>query len=473
MIRHIFLDKTATIVKDSNANLGLNPVVELNYGDSITRFLVHFNIEDIKHLIEDHIFAKPDKVKYTLKMKNCFSIDGLPYEKTLFYGGTAATKQRAASFNVIAFELPQDFDEGRGYEYTKDMWHQNHHSFSFNGTNWFQSQNGYPWPEDGIYSTATLEKFYQSYMSGDTESFVIARQHFDFGDEDLEIDVTNYVEKVLNGDKQNYGIALAFSPALEMTQEDKQQYVGFFSRHTNTFFTPYIEAVYSEYIQDDRASFYIGKENKLYLYASANGEPINLDSIPTCEIEGINFDVEQIQKGVYCALISPENINLTNNTIYYDKWSNLAFNGQEIEDVEMEFVALPMASFLSVGLSSPKKNRLVPSFDGINNAENLNYGEVREIGVDFRSKYTTDKKEIIDSSSYRLYVKDGEREIEIYDGFIPIEHTFLRNYITVYTSDLMPGQYHIDVKVKQGREEHYYKDCLRFNVVSDVTKRYV
>ena len=473
MIRHIFLDKTTTIVKGSGANLGLNPVVELNYGDAVTRFLVHFDVSEIQLLIKDKTFAKPEKVKYTLKMRNCFAVDGLPYEKDLFYGGSAGMKQRASSFNLIAFILPREFDEGRGYEYTKDMWFENHKSFSFRGASWFQAQNGYKWDEEGVYSTETLEAAYQAFMTGDTSSIVIGRQHFDFGDEDIEFDVTDYVNKVLDGKIQNYGIGFAFSPAMETTEEDKQQYVGFFSRHTNTFFTPYIEVNYPEYIEDDRATFHIGKENKLYLYVSANGEPVNLDEMPTCEIEGVRFDTEQAQKGVYFARILPSALNLESNAIYYDKWSNLALNGQRIDDVEMEFVALPLASFFSVGVMAPKKDVLVPVFEGLNDNEVLNYGEVREVGVDFRKKYTTDKKEIVDTAFYRVYVKDGEREVEIFDGFIPVEHTFLRNFFIINTSDLMPAQYHIDFKVKQGREEHYYKDALRFKIVSDLTKRYV
>lgn len=473
MIRHFFLDKTTTIVKGSSANLGLNPIVELNYGDAITRFLIHFDISEIKELIEDKTFAKPESVTYKLKMKNCFSIDGLPYDQEHFFGGSCGIKQRASSFNVICFKIPKEFDEGRGYEYTKDMWQDDHRSFSFSGANWFQAQNGYLWDEEGIYSNERLEEEYVAFMNGDVNSVVIGREHFDFGDEDIEFDITKHINDLLSGECLNYGLAFAFSPALEATEMERQQFVSFFSRHTNTFYCPYIEADYKEYISDDRASFYVGRENKLYLYSFTDGTPTNLDELPSCTINGVGFDVEQVQKGVYCAKIQPSIIHFEPNTIYYDVWSNLLLNGTPIEDVEMEFVALPYVKFASVGIMAPKKDILIPSFDGINDGEQINIGETREIGVDFRLKYTTEKKAIIDSAAVRLYVKDGEREIEVYDGFTPIEHTFLRNFFVINTVDFMPNEYHIDIKVSQGREVHTYKDAIRFKIVSDLSKRYI
>ena len=53
MLRHFFLDKTNTIIKGSKSNTGLNPVMKLNYGNDISRGLLHFDTESIKRLAED------------------------------------------------------------------------------------------------------------------------------------------------------------------------------------------------------------------------------------------------------------------------------------------------------------------------------------------------------------------------------------------------------------------------------------
>ena len=58
------------------------------------------------------------------------------------------------------------------------------------------------------------------------------------------------------------------------------QYVGFFTRHTQTYYEPFVETSYNNPIRDDRKNFYRGKVNRLYLYTNLGGEPTNLDSKP-------------------------------------------------------------------------------------------------------------------------------------------------------------------------------------------------
>ena len=47
MIRHFFLDKTNSIISKSEQNLGLNPILNVSYGDGVTRSLIHFDVEKI------------------------------------------------------------------------------------------------------------------------------------------------------------------------------------------------------------------------------------------------------------------------------------------------------------------------------------------------------------------------------------------------------------------------------------------
>ena len=54
----------------------------------------------------------------------------------------------------------------------------------------------------------------------------------------------------------------------------------------------------------------------------------------------------------------------------------------------------------------------------------------------------------------------------------PIEQHFLNNFFIIYTQDLIPGEYFVDIEVVYGRETKYYKKVLRFKVLSDVTERY-
>ena len=82
MIRHIFLDKTATIIKGSISNTGMNPVAELNYGDAVTRIILHYDDKEIRQMVEDKTIPEltRDCVDFHLKMTNATAINGVPYE---------------------------------------------------------------------------------------------------------------------------------------------------------------------------------------------------------------------------------------------------------------------------------------------------------------------------------------------------------------------------------------------------------
>ena len=472
-------------------------------------------------------------------MTNYFSIDGIPYENLLIHSFKVPAK-RAASFDLILFKLPSDFDEGRGFDFISDFWIRNNMSYAKEGSNWFFCKSAIPWayedetqktPEElvmpdifdkyefiqiykklldysekmkdesleeensaicaeiiddiknirtnyryderslkgGIYPNNMILDEYKKYLDGE-ESIVVASQHFDFGDESLNMDITDYVLEVLKTGV-NHGLCLAFAPNLENRVTEYEQYVGFIDDNTNTFFHPFVEAEYLDYIDDDRESFTIGKDNKLYLYTYDDGEPINLDKVPSCSVDGVDAQVRQVSKGVYCAEIKANSLELEPASIYYDKWSEIALNGHEEDDIELEFSTRPKSHKLKMGSNSVVKDTMVPSIYGINDLERLHQGEVREVVVDFRKEYENEKKYLIDGAEYRLYVKDGNREVTVID-YHPIEKAFLNNYFMIYAEDLIPNDYYVDIKVRRGRETRYYKEALRFRVVSDVTERY-
>ena len=57
MIRHFFLDKTNTIIENCDLNFSLNPILSLCYGKGIMRGLIHFDMDQIKQLIDDKTFS--------------------------------------------------------------------------------------------------------------------------------------------------------------------------------------------------------------------------------------------------------------------------------------------------------------------------------------------------------------------------------------------------------------------------------
>ena len=509
MVRHIFLDKTNTITAGSLWNTGLNPILEINYGKEVSRGLIHFDVNEIGALISDGTFSDPSKLICTLKMTNCASVDGLPYDKEIHHRASEPV-ERATSFDLVLYKLPQNFDAGKGFDYAGDFWVQKNHSRAYVNmpSNWYYAESARVWKVDadkvqpgatgkinldanhpsyfyqqneegkwdridlvgGVYPFDELSEEYERYISGDTDTIVVGVQHFDFGAENLEIDITKYVLDCLESGK-NYGLMLAYVPRLENTTTTVQQYVSFFTDLTNTFFHPFVECKYCDVIADDRQNFCLGRKNRLYFYSGVEGNPVSLDEGIKCEIDGKEYEVKQAGKGAYYVEFTPDPCDFEAETIHYDVWSNLSLNGEPITDIEQEFVVNPMSNFFSTGSRSAMPDRTVPPVSGINDAEDLERGEVREVIVDFRKEYSTNRKRLLDDAEWRLYVKDANRELDVID-YQPVERAFLNNFFIINTEDLIPNDYYVDIRVMNGRETRYYKKVLRFRVVSNVTNRY-
>ena len=77
----------------------------------------------------------------------------------------------------------------------------------------------------GVYPYSMLVTEYQNYLEG-KDSIIVASQHFDFGDESLSMDITEYVLDVIKSG-ENHGLCLAFAPNFENKVDDFEQYVGF------------------------------------------------------------------------------------------------------------------------------------------------------------------------------------------------------------------------------------------------------
>lgn len=478
---HTFLDKCNTILRDSKLNFGLNPVAELNMGTKVSRVCLHFNTNHLIDAYEDKTIADLSKTRHILKLFNCSYVNINDHDVVAAGIADIPEKQRATSFDVIVFTLPKDFDEGNGFDYKDNYWISQNRKKSGNGCTWYQCRNLMPWlgkddnPEithyaDGVYDFDYIYREYRAYLSGGTSDIIVASQHFDYGAENFELDITDYVNSVITGERFNHGLCVMFSPDYESHPWKDQRYVGFFTNHTNLFFEPYLETIYDETIKDSRDRFYIGKENRLYLYVNADGMYKNLDRLPVCTIDGEEYPVTQATKGIYYASVKINGVEP--DTIMTDVWSNIILEGEELEDVEMEFVCLAKKGFLHIGNVFGEKKELTPSLSGINDAETIRIGDVRRVDVNFRIPYTTSKSEICDSAEYRIYVKDINREIDVYE-YSPIESAYLENFFIIDTKEMVPGDYFVDIKTKLGVDTKVYKEALRFTIASNVTEFYV
>lgn len=477
IVTRTFLNKCNTLVKDSHVNLSLNPIMELNYGKMLTRGIIYFDHTKLQCMVNDKIYPDISKLRHTLKMTNSASITSININKPCLTSEYNDYKERANSFDIILFLVPKQWDDGRGFDYVCDLYDNSHKSISTNACNWYQYKNYYKWDEGGIYTIDNLFTEYDRFTSkkGNLSNVIIASQHFEYGNENINIDITDTVNKFITGELSNYGIGIAFAPFYENLQTKKSQYVGFFTQHTHSFYEPFIETVYDEYIEDDRTNFYLDKDNKLYFYALVGGSLVNLDEIPTCIVNGSEMSVKQATKGVYYIDINLSSNEYEKDTMLYDVWDNIIYNDRKFDSVELSFVTKSQNGYFSFGLPLKETEEttinIIPSIYGIDEHERMKQGDIRKINVDCKIPYSSNKKYAIDGLYYRLYVKEGEKQIDVIN-WTPIERGYNENFFYINTNELVPFRYFIDIRIHQGLETIIHDNLLQFEIIDNVTEKY-
>lgn len=474
IVTHTFINKSNTIIKDSPASVGLNPILELNYGKTLSRALIYFDHTKVKELVEDKVYPDTSKLRHVLKMKNAGSVDDKHVDRKLRDANWESPKERAASFDLIFFLIPNAWDAGRGFDYVQDLNMRGHRAYTSDGSNWYHYRNYCEWDTEGIYSTDRLSKELDLYtsQSGNKSDVIIGYQHFDKGVESIELDITETFNKFISGELENYGIGIAFSPNYENMVTPLTQYVGFFTCHTHSFFEPYVETTYDEVISDDREAFYLDKANKLYFYSLVNGEYVNLDEMPTCTIDNTSYEVKQAFKGVYYAEVELSSNDYTDETMLYDTWGNIVYNGRSFNDVELEFVTKLPSGYYQFGLpQSSDKTSVVPAIHGIKYKETVKRGNVRKVKLDCRIPYTTNQQRDIDNVEYRLYIMSGEKQIDVID-WQKVEKGYMEYFFFINTDELIPTRYYIDILINVNMERSLYERVLEFDVADDITEYY-
>jgi hypothetical protein len=465
MVIRTYFNKNNTIVSNSLVNTGLNPVAELFYGgdDGIEKFSRHlFNFDEnrLKELYNDGTFTDLTKLKHTLRFTNTASFD------TGLLNGTMEAKDRASSFDLILFKINQDWDNGVGYDYEVPILVNGDFLYSTGPSNWVSPRTGDNWSGGtGVYS-------------GSPSGITITTQRFDKGNENIEMDITDYVNGVLTGDT-NYGLGIAFARGYELISSANLQYVGFFTNNTQTFYEPYVETIYENVIKDDRNNFFLDKNNKLYLYVNIGGNPTNLDQIPTVNIYDYNgdfitsysqSDVTHVTKGVYSIdlLIQTDSNNV--ETMYNDVWGDIIINGVNRPDISLNFVVKDSMHYYNIGGNDTLPKKVAVNISGIRNQENIKRGDIRRVIVSARIPYTVEQTQYIDNLQYRLYVKEGNRELTVID-FQPVEMANNYYYFLLDTPSLIPNTYYLDVLATSNLEVTTLKNVCQFNIVNQVELR--
>jgi hypothetical protein len=481
-IHKSYFSRNNTIISNSYTNTGKNPVVELFYGQSIiknypsgfSRFIFNLDLDLLMEKVDDGTLSLgcDDDVSHVLKMTNTsiFNIEDL-------YTSTSQGRKRATSFDLILFRIPENgmdqpqlWDEGVGYDFA-DLKYEitSDKNYSTRPSNWFQTTTIDTWTEPGIYNNKNQGIVNYSGLT------IVDIQHFEFGNENIAFNMTNEINGILDGSITNIsGWGIAFRPEIEnLSGLDSNYEVQFFTKHTQTFYEPYLESTYNDLIEDARNSFTMGKVNKLYLYLFDNGTPLNLDTTPNVDIldntgnpiPGLtNMTTCQRSKGVYEVVIPPL-IGYKTPCMFSDKWKNLKLNGFDLPPVLNDFTIYPLKKSIQIGTTTNDPKLYGFSYYGIKQDEKIYNTDVRKVGVIIKQAYTTNKLLPHVEAFYRIYVKEGQTEVEVQD-WTQINRTPNEYYFMFDTRDKIPNEYFIDIKVNSSGEVNTYKRQIKFQIIN-------
>jgi len=282
----------------TDANAGQAGTLDLFklYGESVSgsnttptelsRILIKFDLTNVTAMHNNNIINVGDaSFKSYLKLHDV-------------YGGQSTP----SNFKLICFPLSQSFDEGIGQDIVeyKDV----------DVTNWLTASisSGITkaWNTQGAKSSGSLgdeniDVIVSGIVQGQTTPISLSgEQTFTSGEEDLYINVTNFVSASTKGLIPNHGFCIAYSGSYE---KDKKTYFvkRFASRNTsNTAFHPKLIINYNDSIIDDHENFEFDYSGSLYLNNFSKGALTNIVSgTAATEISGGDCMILKIESGSF------------------------------------------------------------------------------------------------------------------------------------------------------------------------------
>jgi hypothetical protein len=448
-----YFEKNNTLLKNSYVNTAKNPTTEIFYGSTNSKFIFKVDFTDLQTKVTNGDLVINSNTKHYLKMTNTVIGDN-----KLIGQNTGSGRYRTTSFDLIVFDIPQFWDEGVGfdYEYSNNNITGNK-TYDTRASNWFNRISTSGWTTPGIYTGNTA----------------VGTIHFDNGNENIDLDITNYVNGIILSGNTNYGLGISFDNSYIGLSTDNDQAVSFFSKYTQTFFEPFVETVLEDRVYDNRQSFIGERQNNLYLYVTKGTNYYDLDSNPTVDIlnssnvpiTGLTgLTTTKIRKGIYKVTFGLTGQLCDGKRFFYDKWKNLSIDNVQISDVTQKFIPKPFTGGYTFGSNPTDTDKFAIQFSGIKQNEKIKRGELKKIVINLRS-ITQPRTDLYEDVYYRIFVKEGKTNVIVYDWTqfdLTNENSFYLD-----TSYMIPREYFMEFKTKTHTEEMFYDEYVKFEIISE------
>jgi hypothetical protein len=437
-------------------NTAKNPTTEVFYGSGFSKFLFKVDFTDLKNKIDNGDLVINNNTRHYLKMTNTISGDS-----TLVGEQRNTGRERTTSFDLILFKIGENWDEGVGFDYEDGGYDftTGNKTFDERPSNWYYRTTLNQWAVEGVYSNSPT---------------IIDTIHFDNGDEDIDLDITDYVNGIVVSGNTNHGLGLAFAVLYQDIEPEMDQSVAFFTKYTQTFYEPFVETVFDDVITDHRQNFIGERTNSLYLYVTKGTNFYDLDNLPTVDILDSSSNpistltgltTTKIRKGIYKVEFGLSGQLCDGRRFFYDKWKNLNIDGFSIDPVIQKFVPKPYTAQYSIGTNQTDTQKYVVQFSGIKQNEKIIRGEMKKITLTLKS-IDIPKAQLFEDCYYRIFIKEGRTNVIVHD-WSQIDTTTNENSFYLDTSFLIPREYFMEFKAKTHTEEIFYDEYVKFEILSE------
>jgi len=435
----------------------------------ITRFIFDVDFTELINRIDDGKLIPNAGMRHILHLTNTISYADQYLSKKSY----SDTIDRATSFDLELFNVNEDWDEGSGYDFLYDDGTLTP-NLPVQASNWEDRKTDVLWSVAGAYESGTTE--------------IIGSQRFEKGNENIDIDITDYVNQRLFGTGYtgttgttgvtaytgtSFGLGIKFPDEFEEQLTEFRQAVAFHTNNTNTWYEPYIETIVDDTISDDRNYFYLDKDNDLYLYVNVGGieQNITVNNVNIYDEEDNLIDtltgnsITNVSEGVYKITLNIDSDYYPDAVLFRDEW-NLTINGRDTQHSN-KFYLISQDKYYGFDQSNDIEfDNYFFYFWGIGEGENISAGNMRKIKLTIKELYPNQNNFLPLDIEYRLFTTAGSKyELDVIP-FTKVNRTSNGYYFNLDTSWLIPQTYKLQIRMKNG---NYYenKQTLSFTVVSN------
>ena len=257
-------------------------------------------------------------------------------------------------------------------------------------------------------------RYSYTYTANTTNLSILKTQRFEIGNEDIEVDITNYVNGILFSGQPNNGICIAYSANTESLTSITKNVVTFFSKYTQTFFEPFLETTYNDRVNDELCCMNFDVPNDFFFVSQSpitdiltfqiidsNGDVILNTTTGITRLNNYNYKyTHTIDSEIYQDKeIFTYKWNYTQNTKY--KTLEKEFNISKID--LNDGTSLTYATEVFINVLGIKNNEVITKKVGLK----------RLIFKPKRLIETRILKNIIGDIEFRIYLNQGKNQIDV------------------------------------------------------------